>query len=344
MKKKILFIVDWPDSFKNMNELQKSLDKDYSENYEWKVWSCKKENSESLLYRWICYLKGALYAIKNRKKYHVIFIWQQMVGYILFELMKFLKLKIPDIVFYTFIYNSNTIFKNYQKYMVQEALIYTKGIIWPSSEMASDVKKDFPKFESKNHFALMPLMDIIDVNVPVTKELDDPYFRNGVYSAGKSERDFDIVIRAFRNTDIPVTIVCPDDHIINETNITSNIRILRFSQVNHEQYYALEGQAFCVLISVTNEVSACGMLTITVAMSNSKPIIATNCWGVRDYIINNKNGILFNVGDSESILLGYERLKNDEKFRNDLVNSAQKTVEEMSLDNFVKKIIKIVEN
>jgi len=111
-------------------------------------------------------------------------------------------------------------------------------------EMSDEVKIDFPEFAFKNHSVLVPSMDVIDTSIPVDKELDDPYFRDGVFTAGKSERDFNVVIRAFRNTDIPITIVCTDDYPITETDITSNIRILRFSQVSHEQYYALAGQAF----------------------------------------------------------------------------------------------------
>ncbi len=344
MKKKILFIVDWPSHVENITELQALLDNDYSEDYEWKVWSCKNRSDQSLIYRWNCYTKGALYALRNRKKYHAIFIWQQMVGYILFGIMRLIKMKIPNVVLFTFIYNSNTIFKYQKKQMVNNALYKSKGILWPSSDMANEVKKDFPKFESKNHFSLVPIMDVVDIYASVAKELDDPYFRNGVYTAGKSERDFDVVIRAFRNTDVPVTIVCPDDTEIKETNITSNIRILRFSQVSHEQYYALEGQAFCVIIALINEKSPCGAITISLAMSNSIPIIVTESYGVKDYILNNVNGIIIKVGDSDAMRHGYEKLKRDEAFRNNLINNAKNTVKGMSTENFIEKIIQIIEN
>jgi len=344
MKKKVLFIADWPDNLENKEALQTLLNKEYSENYEWTVWSCKKRKDNRLLYRWLCYTKGALYALNNRKKYHAIVMWQQMVGYILFEIVSIIRLKIPDIVLYTFIYNSSTRSKYFQKHMVKNALKHSKAIFWDSSEMAQEVKNDFPKFTLKNHSTLNPIMDVIDASLPVDKELDDPYFRNGVYTAGRSERDFNIVIKAFRNTDIPVTIVCCDDYTFTETNITSNIRILRFSQVSNEQYYALAGQAFCILISVLNEKSSVGQLIIAFAMDNLKPIIATECYGVRDYIINNKNGVLFKVGQSDEIRKAYEKLKNDEAFTNTLISNAKITLKEMSPGIFIEKVIKIIEN
>lgn len=344
MKKKILFICDWPDNVENVKVLQAIMDKKYSEGFEWIVWSCKKGADNRLFYRWYCYIKGALYALNNRKKYHTIFIWQQMVGYTLFEILRIIRLKVPDIVFFTIITQSNFVFRFYKNHFVKIALSQSKAVIWPSLEMANEAKNKFPRFEHKNHYTVTPLFDVIDVSFPIEKELDNPYFRNGVFTAGRSERDFNIVIRAFRNTDIPVTIVCPDNYAITETNITSNIRILRFSQVSHEQYYALAGQAFCILISVTDEKSPCGQLTVSFAMANSKPIIATDCYGVRDFVVNNVNGILFKVGQNDEIRMAYEKLKNDEGFTEMLVSNAKTTAKEMSPEIFIEKIIKIIDN
>ncbi|MES1181184.1 MAG: hypothetical protein ABUL44_00160, partial [Flavobacterium sp.] len=84
MKKKVLFIEDWPDSFENASILKTLLDKEFSEEYEWTVWSCKRKINSGVWYRWKCYIKGAIFAFRNRKKYDAIFIWQQMVAYILF--------------------------------------------------------------------------------------------------------------------------------------------------------------------------------------------------------------------------------------------------------------------
>lgn len=344
MKKRILFISDWPDNFKNIKVLQALLDKDYSDNYEWTVWSCKKKEDSKLLYRWYCYAKGALYAIKRRKGYDAIFIWQQMIAFILFEILRILPLKIPKVVFSTYINDSNIIFRNFRKHLLQNALKRSEAVVWPSLEMLNEVRKEYPEFEHKNHFTLMPIFDIIDLSLPVNKELDDPYFRNGVYTAGMSERDFDIVIRAFRNTQIPVTIVCPDGYPITETNITRNIRILRFSQVPHAQYYALAGQAFCILISVTSEKSPCGLILIAYAMANSIPVIVTNSYGVKEFIVDGVNGILFKLGKEDEILKGYQRLKDDDAFRIEVIRNAKNTAMEMSPGHFIEKITKILEN
>ena len=344
MKKKILFISDWPDSFKNGAALQQLLDKKFSEGYEWTVWTCKKKVDSSVRYRWRCYFKGALYAIRNRKKYHAIFIWQQMIAFILFEMKRFMPVKMPPVVFFTFIYHdSATVFRKYKKPMVRQALKYSKGIIWDSEETLHAVRRDFPKYSLKNHYVPTPIFEVVD-EVRVTKLLDDPNFRDGVYAAGATERDFNIVIKAFKNTTVPVTIVCKNDYAITEKDIPSTIRVLRFSEVPHDQYYALANQAFCIINSVVNEKSSGGMLLLHYAMSRSKPVISTNCAGIRDLIVNGKNGLLFNLGNEEEILHAYEKLRIDPVFTKSVIENAKITASNMGPEGFIPQVLSIIEN
>jgi glycosyltransferase involved in cell wall biosynthesis len=343
MKKKVLFIADWPDSFENAPVLQALLNKEFSGEYEWTVWSCKRKIESGVWYRWRCYTKGALYAIRNRKKYDAIFIWQQMVAYILLELRRFLPLNIPPVVFYTFIYNSDSVFRKYKKHMVGNALKYAKGVMWDSEEIKDEVNKDFPRYSGKNYYTISPIFEVVN-DYPVDKSLDDPAFRNGVYTAGATERDFNIVIRAFRNTNVPVTIVCRNDYAITEKDISSNIRVLRFAQVSHDQYYALVKQAFCVLNSVINQKSSGGLLLLHYAMIQSKPIISTNCAGIKDLIVDNETGLLFQPGHEEPILHAYQKLKNDAFFAEKLIENAKKAAKKMSPQGFIPEVISIIEN
>lgn len=189
----------------------------------------------------------------------------------------------------------------------------------------------------------MPIFEVVD-DCPVDKSLDDPAFYNGIYTAGATERDFNIVIRAFKNTNVPVTIVCRNDYPITETNIPSNIRVLRFSQVSHDQYYALVKQAFCILNSVTNEKSSGGLLLLHYAMIQSKPVISTDCAGIKDLIIDNETGLLFPPGGREDeILKAYQRLKNDPVFTEKLIENGKKIAVRMSPEGFLPRLTSIIE-
>ena len=344
MKKKILFVTDWPENIKNTKALKAVLDKYHSGTYEWHVWSCQKKQDKSFKYRWSCYFKGALYAIRNGKNYDAVFIWQQMIGFLVFEMKRFLPfIRIPqNIILYTFIYHTNTkLLKPFKKNIVAHALRYAKKLIWNSSQMADEVKNDFPEYESKNSFAITPMFDIVNIGNHLDNSIDDPRFRNGVFAGGSSERDFNTVIRAFVNTNIPVTIVCPYNYVFTEKEISPNIRVLR--NVSYDQFYALINQAFCVVVPLINERSSCGQLVVSYAMANFIPVIASDSCGIRDFVSNNQNGLLFKPGNSMQLLYAYEKLKEDSQLRNKIVNNAGYIVEKVSPRRFIPKLISIVE-
>ena len=147
----------------------------------------EEDRKASTGYRWRCYIKGAIYAIRNRKKYDAIFIWQQMVAYILFELKKILPFKIPPVVFFTFIYNSDTVFRKYKKHMVGNALRYAKGVIWDSEAIRDEVKKDFPKYSEKNHYTVTPIFEVVE-ECPVARRWMSLVSERCLYSRCYRER------------------------------------------------------------------------------------------------------------------------------------------------------------
>jgi glycosyltransferase involved in cell wall biosynthesis len=95
---------------------------------------------------------------------------------------------------------------------------------------------------------------------------------------------------------------------------------------------------------VENEKSPCGQLLVNFAMENSKPVIATDCYGVKDYVVNGKNGILFKLGQADEIRKGYEKLINDEGYTQKIIENAKNTSKIMSRGSFIEKIISIIED
>lgn len=343
MTRKVLFISDWHQK----DDLPVGFCiTPYKSNYINIIfWSCKKNTNSSLLYRWYCYIRGALYLIKNQKKYGTIIIWQQMIGYIYFIINIFFPFtKHNNVIVTTMLYTTNSIgiYGQLQKLLIQNSLKYAKGLVWFSSQMADEVRSSLPKYEVKIYNTIMPNFNIMKKNNNLKKHLDDSLFRNGVFCGGKSFRDFNIVIKAFNNTNVPVTIVCPDNERITEKINKENIRVLRFSEVSPDQYYALLDQSFCIIVSLKGEKSSCGQLTFSYAMANSKPVIATNSYGVRDYIKDGENGMLFTLGNSGEILTAYEKLKINTKFTNKLIENAKKTGNNMTPADFVKHILLLV--
>jgi len=102
MKKNILFVTDWPKKKGNSKALKTLLDNNYSENYNWTIWSCMPKDNYKFFSRWMSYLNGAFYILRNKNKYDSIFIWQQMIGFLLFELTRVIPVKIKNVIIYSY--------------------------------------------------------------------------------------------------------------------------------------------------------------------------------------------------------------------------------------------------
>ena len=339
MYRKVLFVTDWQKI--DITKFETDRTSKSIVQFELEHWSCKKKLNNNLLYRWYCYFNGAVYLICNRKKYDTIIIWQQMIGFVYFIINFFLPFtRHKNVVVTTILFttNKNGIYGSVQKILIQLSLRYAKGLIWFSSQMANDVRNSFPDHELKIFNTKMPVFSKMKTN-KLNNKIYDPRFNNGIFCGGKSFRDFNIVIKAFKDTNIPLTIVCTDNEKITEKNITGNIRILRFSEVPPDQYYALLDKSFCTVVSLKDDKSSCGQLTFSYAMGNGIPVIATNSYGVRDYVKDRQTGLLFSLGKSDEIRSAYDNLRSDVDFKNQIIENARKIDNIMTPKGFVEHVI-----
>ena len=342
-KKKILFVVDWKDF---PNEINSVFTDNQFLDYEWHIYNCilfNKFNS-NLLKRYLEYFFAVFYILVNKNKYDNIVIWQQMIGLIL-SLLPRLK-KTPRIIITTLLYSPSKVSKgSIRLFLLSRALKNSDALLYFSVDMANDVKKSFPVYADKVYSTYIPIFKktfasprMPDINYELNIE-------KTVFSGGKSDRDFDTVIMAFRNTDIPVVIACPDNYEFKRLNqATDNIKILRYSEIfsSESAYYALVNASFCVVISLQNKFSSCGQLLFSYCMEHKIPIIASDCYGTRDYITNFENGLLVPIADSKAILEAYNTIHKDTRLRQKLVNNSNIIAEKMTFKNYLKKIIDII--
>jgi glycosyltransferase involved in cell wall biosynthesis len=83
-------------------------------------------------------------------------------------------------------------------------------------------------------------------------------------------------------------------------------------------------------------------LPILEAMACGCAVIATDCGGPRDIIVDGENGFLVKVGDIEQIVQRVERLLNDHVLRERFVRKSQETVKKFTWDNSVNKLEKLL--
>lgn len=317
------------------------------ENLKIKVWNCKRKKifSNSFIQRYYEYMIAAFYIIINHQKYDYVVIWQQMIGFLLSLFpVNFLK----KVIISTVLYSDNNTKKNFIKNFIFRNSVYrVKALIYYSEEMCNEGKIFFKKYSEKFYFTHIPIL--FEIETPMKKSNFERIIdsEKTIFCGGKSDRDFETVISAFKHTDIPVIIVCSDnEYISNVDEATKNIRIIKFSEINssHSEFYHLAKKAFCILISLKNEDSPCGQLLFSFAMSNNKPIIASNSKGVRDYITNDYNGLLVSVGDSKAIQDAYYKLSLDFKLHNKLIENSKYIFNKMTFSNYISNIYKIILN
>lgn len=82
-------------------------------------------------------------------------------------------------------------------------------------------------------------------------------------------------------------------------------------------------------------------VNIMEAMYIGIPIVASDCRGNRDLVINNENGFLCDLEDSNAFVNGIEKLANDKKLYEKQANKSQEMVKDYTLEKIMKDMEKI---
>lgn len=335
-----LFVVDW--QHKTPDTITALFNKVDLPGYSWFFYDClaKKYTNNSFLNRYVAYFLAAVYILKNKKKYDNIIIWQPMIGFLLLLLPRFYYT--PKIIITTILYSPSRVSKSKLRlYFLKQALKKADALLYFSGAMAKNAKAAFPQYEKKIYATYLPILGEVKKEILPDIDILNKPNKGSVFSGGSSDRDFETVVNAFTRTDIPVTIVCTANYVFrNPDLLTPNFTIKK--AITTAEYHALILSASVVVVALENEYSACGQLLFTYCMKNGIPIIATDCYGTRDYILNQHNGLLVPVNDHEAILAAYYRLSREIDFRAHLIDNAKIISAKMTFDNYLHKVDYII--
>lgn len=335
-----LLVVDWKMS--TPAEIEGLLNKVNMQGQHWDYFNCSAKTfvKNGTVNRYVSYAVAVLYILRHKKKYNNIIIWQQMIGFMLCLLPRFSST--PKIIITTLLYSPGRVKPgSFRLFLLKQALKRADALLYFSEDMANDVKSCYPMHADKIFSTYLPITNNIDkaaAGISTTENKKD----NSVFSGGLSDRDFDSVIRAFTGTTTPVSIICTNGQSFkNPELLTPNFTVKR--NVSEMEYHKSVLSAAFVVIALKYEHSSCGQLLFTFCMKNSIPIIASSCYGTRDYIINNDNGILVPINDDRAILSAYNKLVTDTIFRERLVQQSKEMSSKMTFDNYLNKINSIIE-
>ncbi len=72
-------------------------------------------------------------------------------------------------------------------------------------------------------------------------------------------------------------------------------------------------------------------------MSSGCAVVSTDCRGVNEYIVNNKNGLLVPIKDSNAISDAVIKLVNDKNLLNTIAREGQATAKNYTYDSMYKQ-------
>lgn len=132
-----------------------------------------------------------------------------------------------------------------------------------------------------------------------------------IFSGGGAERDFKTLIDAARRINFKFLIVAFSPKSLPEEKLPKNVEV-RF-KLPRSRYLKLISRARIIVVPLKKVGRAAGQTTVVAAMSIGKAVIASDVPGLRDYVENNKTGILVKPQDVDELTRSIEILLKDSK-------------------------------
>lgn len=267
-----------------------------------------------------------------RKRYDVIINGSLRTGQMLALLRKILGLSTPrQIILELMLDEEQETFLWKIKRRIQQFIFSKTDLIFVSS-----------KSEVKTYSERLRLPEDKIRFIPFHTNIVEPRIVQGkgnyLFSAGKTGRDFDVLIQAVRNLDCEVVIVS-DQNNTQGIEIPSNVKLLL--DIPYSKYLELLFDCRAVIVPLKRLVKSTGQVVILEAMALGKPVIATETVGTVDYIRSGINGILVPPDDPECLNTAISRLLTDPAFCRYLSENALQTVKEFhTFEIYVDTILK----
>ncbi len=276
------------------------------------------------LLRYFYYFFFPLIVVFSRKQYGSIIAWQQFYGLNFSFWSRLLhRKKTNKLIVLTFIYKKKSgivgnIYHRYMRYILKSGYI--------------DKIVCFSKEEPQYYSDLFGI-DGLFVYIPLGGKpfiYDSTVISKGdyVFSAGRSNRDYDFLLDSFRNEEIKCMIACdsiPSSFAMDVPNVT----VLR--NCFNEEMCKLMAGSLCVVVSLKDENISSGQLVVLQALSLGKPVVVTSASGVSDYIEDGVNGIVIEKNKSE-LMTVVRKFMNDQSYYESLCS---KSLQSYS-DNFTE--------
>lgn len=209
-----------------------------------------------------------------------------------------------------------------------------QGVIVNSSGEIAPYAKELNLPESRFFFIPWPS----NINNPlIIKE-----HNKTILAAGRSHRDWETFFKAVAPLDLSCVVIADKDSI-KGLKVPDNVELL--TDVSYSDYIQRVKQAMVVVVPLLESQRSTGQVVFLEAMSYGKPTIVTDVTGVKDYLVDQCNSMLYKIGDSASLREAILRMTRNDKMREKIATEGFLAI----VTKFNKKvnaneIIKILKN
>lgn len=144
-----------------------------------------------------------------------------------------------------------------------------------------------------------------------------------VLTAGRTLRDYDLLIHAARQLDAPIVIICGQNDLSNLT-VPQNVSVLR--EVNRDTYLDYLRACAIVALPLLRTNRSTGQVVMLEAMAMGKPVVTTQSPGTTDYIRHENNGFLVEHDDATAWVRHIRALLQDATLRRRVGNTAREDI------------------
>ena len=280
-----------------------------------------RNNKIGNLLRYIKYFLFPFVVFLNRKRYDCIVGWQAFYGLLFaFYCRLFGVKKVNTLFIKNFIYKPKQgwigkVYYTFMKFIVKSE--YVDVFVCSSQKFCDRCAQIFD--EPKERFVYLPFgVNDFSKNVDMTERATNDY----ILVLGRSNRDWDFVIRSLADTEYSVRIVCDE---LNVENLPDNIRLYRDVWEN-ESYDFIRNCKLMVIPILDGNVVA-GETVLLQSMSFAKPIIITepSCLA-DDYVTDGQTGLVV-PKEKDALLDAVERLYTDVQLYDSISQNCRRVYE-----------------
>lgn len=158
-------------------------------------------------------------------------------------------------------------------------------------------------------------------DIPIAVDVrDDGY----IFCGGRTNRDFETVLRAVMALKCPAVFVAAQDVVFPDP-LPDYVRVYR--DVSELYFYELLRKARVVVMALKRPDISSGQVVLCTAMTHAKPVVASATAGIEDYVTDGKDAILYKSGDAADLAAKLEPLLKEVAPREALGHAARITYE-----------------